>query len=94
MSGGSYDYICYQVGDLSGRMYDKEMDLLVKDLADLLHDLEWWQSGDVSEERYRKTLEKFKTKWFGNRNERLADIINESCNSLRADLLQMIGGGK
>lgn len=27
-------------------------------------DLEWWQSCDSSEERYRDTVRKFKKKWF------------------------------
>ena len=41
-------------------MYDVEMNDLIKDLCIVLHDLEWWQSCDSSEERYRKTLSTFK----------------------------------
>ena len=65
MSGGSYDYICYKLSnECEGRMYDAEMNDLIKDLCEVLHDLEWWQSGDTSEDCYRNTLTKFKAKWF------------------------------
>ena len=38
--------------------------MIVKDLAEVCHDLEWWQSCDIGEDDYRKTVEKFKEKWF------------------------------
>lgn len=73
MSGGSYNYIYSRLKDECGNnMYDEEMNDLINDLCEVLHDLEWWQSCDTSEESYRKTLTKFKKKWFkGNREERL-----------------------
>lgn len=36
----------------------------MKHLVDLLHDLEWWQSCDCDEKRYRESVTKFKKKWF------------------------------
>lgn len=95
MSGGSYNYICYKLSDeCEGRMYDAELDELIKDLAEVLHDLEWWQSADTDEERYRNTVRSFKTKWFiaDARERNLEKIINEKTENLRAELIEMIGG--
>lgn len=66
MSGGSYDYMYSRVEEeYVNRMFDLQLNTMMKDLAGLLHDLEWWQSGDYSEETYRKAVKKFKKKWFG-----------------------------
>ena len=65
MSGGSYNYMYCRIEDeYVGRMYDSQLNAMMKDLVDLLHDLEWWQSCDYSEETYRKSVKKFKKKWF------------------------------
>lgn len=93
MSGGSYDYICYKLeNECKGRMYDAEMDDLIADLSDLLHDLEWWQSGDYSEEPYRKALTEFKNKWFkGSRSKRLKSYIDKQVDDVRNQLYALIG---
>lgn len=65
MSGGSYNYIYSKLSvECEGEMHDAEMDDLIKDLCEVLHDLEWWQSGDYSEDQYRETVSVFKKKWF------------------------------
>lgn len=65
MSGGSYDYKYYIIDEYyTGRMFDLELDEMMKDLVKVLHDVEWWQSGDIDEKDYRKTVDKFKKKWF------------------------------
>lgn len=46
-------------------MEDKEVSELVWDVACLLHSLEWYQSSDISEEKYREDLQWFKNKWLG-----------------------------
>ena len=93
MSGGSYEYICYRLEEeCKGRMYDAEMNDMIKDLVEVLHDLEWWQSGDSSEKEYRVTLSKFKQKWFyGDREERLKRYIDEQTSIVRRQLYEMIG---
>lgn len=93
MSGGSHDYICYKLSEeCVGRMYDTEMNDLVKDLCEVLHDLEWWQSGDYSEDQYRETLVEFKAKWFkGDRQERLKGYIDEQIGIVRSQLYSLIG---
>ena len=95
MSGGSYGYISYQLlEECEGRMYDAELDELIKDLSEVLHDLEWWQSGDTVEEDYRRTVCSFKAKWFVTdaRTRNLERIINEKAENMRAELFKMIGG--
>lgn len=65
MSGGSYNYMYSRINDeYVGRMHDSQLDEMMKDLVDLLHDLEWWQSCDCDEKRYRESVTKFKKKWF------------------------------
>lgn len=88
-SGGSYDYLYLK---LDINTYDEELDLMLIDLQQVLHDLEWWQSCDIGEETYRETLNEFKNKWFGKRNERLKEIITTKCNELEKHLLGVIGG--
>jgi len=66
MSGGSHDYIYSKLEyamEEGGGMFDEELDKMIADLIPLLKDLEWWQSGDTSEESYRKTAARFKEKW-------------------------------
>ena len=96
MSGGSYGYIYSRLEEeCLGRMYDEEMNDLIKDLCDVLHDLEWWRSCDCSEEHYRDTLAKFKAKWFaGDRQERLKGYIDEKIGFVRSELYSLIGEPK
>lgn len=93
MSGGSYGYIYSRLLDeCENRMHDREMNALIQDVAKILHDLEWWQSSDITEEAYRKTVSEFKKKWFGaNREERLKDMINEIFNEAKKEALELIG---
>ena len=93
MSGGSYSYIYSRLSEeCENRMYDAEMNDLIKDLCGVLHDLEWWQSGDTSEEKYRETLSAFKKKWFkGNRKQRLKGYIDEQISIVRSQLYSLIG---
>lgn len=65
MSGGSYNYMYSRINDeYVGRMHDLQLDAMMKDLVEVLHDLEWWQSCDCDEKRYREAVTKFKKKWF------------------------------
>ena len=93
MSGGSYNYICYKLEEeCKGAMYDAEMNDLIVDLCGVLHDLEWWQSCDISEEAYRKSLSAFKKKWFkGDREQRLKEYIDEQISAVRSQLYSLIG---
>lgn len=92
MSGGSYDYIYSKLlSECADRMYDPEMDDLIKDLAEVLHALEWWQSGDSSEDTYREKLAIFKAKWFEcDRSTRLKDYIDAEMEKTRDILYSLI----
>lgn len=93
MSGGSYNYIYSTLlSECDGCMYDAEMNDMIRDLAEVLHDLEWWQSDDSSEDQYRQTLAKFKEKWFKtDRCDRLKGYIDEQIGIVRRQLYEMIG---
>lgn len=92
MSGGSFNYSYYTIqNEYCGRMEDAELDEMMDDLVDLLHDLEWWKSGDYGEDTYRETVKKFKDKWFKqSRTERLEAIIDKKCEALKAELKKVI----
>ena len=65
MSGGSYSYVyCKVENECVGRMFDRQLDEMMKDLVKVLHDLEWWQSSDTGEDTYRMAVTEFKKKWF------------------------------
>ena len=91
MSGGYLDYICFKLEDITDRIDDREIKELIKDLADLLHDYEWWQSGDYSSDSYDKKLKEFKAKWFGdNRNERLKDYLDTALDEVKAEINKLL----
>ena len=93
MSGGSLDYFYSYMQDHVGDFADKELDDLVKDLAELFHDREWYLSGDTGIGDWREAREKFKKKWFskGSRPKRIekylddikADVMNQFCDDGR-----------
>ena len=93
MSGGSYEYIYSKLlSECEGRMYDSEMNDLIIDLSKVLKSVEWWQSGDTSEDSYRKNLAEFKEKWFkGDRETRLKGYIDEQIQSTRKELYDLVG---
>lgn len=65
MSGGSYNYEFGRIEDeYVGKMYDSQLNAMMKDLVKVLHDLEWWQSSDTGEDTYRRAVTEFKKKWF------------------------------
>lgn len=91
MSGGSYNYIYSQLeNECEGNMYDSEMNMLIKDLCKVLHDLEWWQSGDYSEEQYRETVAQFKAKWFkGDRQQVAKEYIDSQVGIIQRELYNL-----
>lgn len=92
MSGGAWDYAYYKVEEISEYFPDFEIRDLLKDLAELLHDAEWYESCDYSEEQYLESLKSFKSKWFdGNREMRLRGYIDEALERTRIELYNMVG---
>ena len=93
MSGGYMDYAYNRIYDMAeDYVDDKEIKELMKDLSELMHDLEWWKSGDYSKGQYEESLADFKKKWFGeSRDERLLKYIEESFDEMKVDLRLLIG---
>lgn len=86
------DYLCYKIENQLSYVDDPEIKDLMTDLAELMHDLEWWQSGDYGRDSYEETLSKFKAKWFkGDRQERMKGYIDEQIGIVRSQLYSLIG---
>lgn len=85
MSGGSLNYFYSTLEEHAGDFADKELDDLVRDLAELFHAREWYLSGDTGEGDWREARDEFKAKWFTHdgRNERMEKYINQTVDELR-----------
>lgn len=91
MSGGSMNYAYRHLNDMADYVKDKEVKDLFNDLAELMHDLEWWDSGDYDKSDYLETLENFKAKWFGKdkKSERIKKYVNECLDKLKEEVTEM-----
>ena len=89
MSGGSYNY-GYSTVEYTyvGEMLDSELNEMMKDLVEVLHDLEWYVDCDISEETYRETVTKFKRKWFKRRKCHIEALVNEEFEKKKQELLK------
>lgn len=85
MSGGSLDYFYSRLEEHIGDFGDKELDNLVKDLAKLFHDREWFLSADTCEGSWNEARDKFKAKWFTEhgRQERIETYLSEFADEVR-----------
>lgn len=63
MSGGAFDYGYTNLDRYFGELGDKDLEYILKDIRLVLHDLEWYKSGDISEQQYLKTVNSFKNQW-------------------------------
>ena len=89
MSGGSYNYMyCRIEEEYVDRMYDSQLNEMMKDLCKLLHDLEWWESCDYSEDTYRKTVTEFKKKWFKQTKIDVQKQIESEFERTKSELLK------
>ena len=84
MSGGSLNYFFSDLEDHVGDFGDKELDDLVKDLAKLFHDREWYLSADTNEGDWRESRDAFKRKWFSQsgQHERIERYLDEYRNEV------------
>lgn len=88
MSGGSLDYFYCSLEDHTGDFGDKELDELVKDLAKLFHDREWFLSGDTCEGAWREAKDNFKKKWFTDYGRK--DRVEAYLNEVRREVFDML----
>ena len=99
MSGGAFDYLCFKIEETyEGRMEDPVLDLLLMDFVKVLHDLEWYNSGDYGPETYQRTVNWFKSKWIGQPAPILRDVVEQEIQNMRKRLLTAVawtdGGAK
>ena len=99
MSGGRFDYIDSRLKDEifgwsdtpSNVFEDREISELVWDVLDLIHNYDWYASGDTCKETYLKAKEKFKKKWFSNRGVRVRTIVDEALKQCKDELYETFG---
>ena len=85
MSGGSLNYFYGMLEEHVGDFGDRELDELVKDLATLFHDREWFLSSDTCEGNWNEARDKFKAKWFTEtgRQERIERYLSDLTEEVR-----------
>ena len=88
LSGGSLNYFYCQLQEHEGDFGDKELDELVKDLAELFHEREWFLSGDTGEGSWNEERDAFKAKWFTKegRADRIDKYLSETVEEIRKSL--------
>lgn len=89
MSGGSLDYFYGSLEDHVGDFKDKELDDLVKDLAELFHDREWYLSSDTCEGAWNESRDKFKKKWFTSAGRKAR--IEKYLDDIKDDVMKSLG---
>ena len=99
MSGGRFDYkdsslkseIYGWTDDPSNVFEDREISELVWDVLDLIHDFDWYASGDTGKEDYLKAKAEFKKKWFSNRGVRVRRIVDDAIQQCKTELYETFG---
>ena len=104
MSGGRFEYADERLkNEIFGwveKPYnvfeDHEISEIVWDVLDLIHDYDWYASGDTGEDDYLKAKESFKKKWFGDRDVRMRRIVDDALKECKEELYKTFGfdGGK
>lgn len=108
MSGGRFEYLneqlketifsCWRGSEVPPRnvFEDFEITELVWDVLELIHDFDWYASGDTCEETWIKKKTEFKRKWLDKRGVRVKRIVDTAIDELRAELYKTYGieGGK
>ena len=101
MSGGRFNYTDSSLkieifgwgNTLKNVFEDKEISELIFDVFDLIHDFDWYKSGDTCRETYLIAKAKFKEKWLGGNNGvRVKKIVDDSIEDLRRELYETFLG--
>lgn len=99
MSGGRFNYadsrLKNEIFDWSDNprnvFEDSEISELVWDVLDLIHDYDWYASGDTCKDTYLKKKSDFKKKWFSNRGVRVRRIVDDAVDELKRELYETFG---
>ena len=70
---------------------DREISELIWDILDLIHDYDWYVSGDTSKETYLKAKADFKNKWFNNRDVVVKRVVDTAIEEVKAELYETYG---
>lgn len=96
MSGGHFNYLdnslkCEMFGWTDrplNVLEDRELSELTWDLLEVIHEYDWYASGDTSKETYLKAKDEFKKKWLSNRGVNVRRIVDEAVTELKAELYE------
>ena len=96
MSGGRFNYTdstlkseIFGWTDIPRNVFeDREISELVWDVLGLIHDYDWYASGDTCEETYLKAKAEFKKKWFSNRGVRIRRIVDDAIEECKNELYE------
>lgn len=100
MSGGRFGYMdatvkteIFGYNDKPKNVFeDIEISELIWDVFDLIHDFDWYKSGDTGEEDYLKSKIAFKAKWLNSSfDERVKNTIDKSLDKTREELYKTYG---
>ena len=99
MSGGRFNYMdstlkheIYGWTDAPRNVFeDREISELVWDVLNLIHDFDWYDSGDTCKETYLKAKAEFKKKWLSNRGVRVRHIVDEALKQCKDELYETFG---
>lgn len=99
MSGGRFDYVDSQLKseifgwsneykDAPNVFEDVEINELVWDTLDLIHDYDWYTSGDTSKQRWLESKSVFKQKWLKTDVDRVKRIIDAEIEKCKVTLYE------
>lgn len=99
MSGGHFDYAdshakseIFGWDDKPRNVFeDREISELIWDVFDLIHDFDWYASGDTCKETYLKAKADFKKKWLKNNGVRVRRIVDDAIAECKAELYETYG---
>lgn len=95
MSGGRFDYKdqglrneIFGWGDTWYNVFeDREISELVWDVLNLVHEFDWYDSGDTGEDTWLEAKATFKGKWLsGKNNSRTKRIIDDTLKEAKEEL--------
>lgn len=99
MSGGNFNYADDRAmieifgydaerGKIPNVFEDREISELIYDVFQLIHDYDWYVSGDTCKESYLYSKQEFKNKWLDNRGVRVKRIVDDSIERLKQELYE------
>ena len=99
MSGGHFEYLDSRLKDEifgyedkpKNVFEDREVSELVFDVLDLIHEFDWYYSGDTDKETYLEAKAEFKKKWLSSRGVRIKRTIDTALDEVRTELYETYG---